>query len=49
MSGARNTGNWLATAYGHIYPLPPAETGRVQRQVPNRADRRRAERRARAR
>lgn len=42
----RRVNNWTFEAYGHIFPLPPDLVGRVKHDVPNRADRRRAEREA---
>jgi hypothetical protein len=40
----RGIGNWVYSAYGLVFPMPPDLAGRVKRTVPNRADRRHATR-----
>lgn len=40
----RRIGNFVFEAYGVVMALPPDLAGRVKQKVPNRAERRRAER-----
>lgn len=44
---AKRIGNWTFSVAGHVFPLEAHLAGRVKQTVPNRADRRRAERRSR--
>ena len=45
---AKRIGNWTFSVAGHVFPLEADLVGRVKHTVPNRTERRQAERRGRA-